>query len=133
MSYTEETVRPPVSRASMRTPAPRSSQLSRLRRRLAQANVPPFEVEHQDGSIERLVGGSYSGDDTDEPRFRLRMRTSKGLRALRELDELTLGIAFLDGDYDIEGDFLSCLDLRAIFTDRHPVRSIMRFLVPLVK
>jgi len=133
MSYTEETVTPPVSRAGMQQRAPGSSPLSRLHRRLSQANVAPFEVQHQDGSIERLVGGSYTGDDTDEPRFRLRMRTSKGLRALRELDELTLGIAFLDGDYDIEGDFLSCLDLRSVFTDRHPVRSIMRFLVPLVK
>jgi cyclopropane-fatty-acyl-phospholipid synthase len=133
MSYTEQTVTPPRARARTKTRAPGVSKLSRLRRRLSQATVPPFEVELQDGTIERLVGGSYTGDDTDEPRFRLRMRNSKGLRALQELDELTLGIAFLDGDYDIEGDFLSCLELRAIFTDRHPVKSIMRFVIPIIK
>jgi cyclopropane-fatty-acyl-phospholipid synthase len=133
MPHAEQTVTPPVSRARKPTPARRVSPLSRLHRRLSQANVAPFEVEFQDGSIERLVGGSYTGDDTDEPRFRLRMRNSNGLRALNELDELTLGIAFLDGDYDIEGDFLSCLGLRAIFTDRHPVKSIMRFVIPMIK
>ena len=107
MSFTEETVTPPLPRARTQTRAPGVTRLSRLRRRLSQANVVPFEVEFLDGTIERLVGGSYTGDDTDEPRFRIVLRNSKGLSALNELDELTLGIAFLDGDYDIKGDFLS--------------------------
>src|SRR5688572_33404943 len=96
MSYTEEPVAPPVWRAGMQERAPGSSPLSRLHRRLSQAHVAPFEVQHQDGSIERLVGGSYTGDDTDEPRFLIRVSNARGLRALRDLDELDLGVAFLE-------------------------------------
>ena len=71
-------------------------------------------------------------DRSDSPRFKLIVQNSRGLAALRALDELQLGIAFLQGDIDVDGDFLSCLDLRAVFTDRHPLQSLQRFLVPLL-
>ena len=132
MSHAEQTVTPPVSRARMQTLAPRVSPLSRLHHRLSNANVPPFEVQLEDGTVERLVGGSFADADMAEARFRMRVRNARGLRALIALDELGLGVAYLEGDIDVEGDFISCLDLRAIFTDRHPVRSLMRFLVPFV-
>src|SRR5688572_32615219 len=104
MSYTEETVTPPVSRAGMQERAPGSSPLSRLHRRLSQAHVAPIEVQHEDGSIERLIDEYYTGDDTDEPRFLIRVSNARGLHALRDLDDLDLGVAFLDGDISREGD-----------------------------
>ena len=105
--------------------------LSRLRRRLAHASVPPFEVQLEDGTVQRLGGGSSRADDLD-PRFRLTIRRQRGLRALLSLDELRLAIAYLQGDIDVDGDFLSCLDLRQILTDRHPIQSLQRFLKPLL-
>ena len=119
-----------VSSASVRRPG-HGGVFSRLRRRLARASVPPFQVELEDGTLHRFAGGSSAADDT-EPRFRLTVRSQRGLRALLSLDELRLGTAYLLGDLDVDGDFLSVLDLREILTDRHPVHSLQRFLRPLV-
>jgi cyclopropane-fatty-acyl-phospholipid synthase len=119
-----------VSAESIRRPQ-HAGVLSRLRRRLARVSVPPFEVRLEDGTVHQLAGGSVGGDDL-EPRFRLTIRRQPGLRALLSLDELRLAIAYLQGDIDVDGDFLSCLDLRAILTDRHPIQSLQRFLKPLL-
>lgn len=100
-----------------------------MRRRLAHATVPPFEVQLEDGTVHRLTGGSVGAEDPD-PRFRLTIRRRSGLRALLSLDELRLAIAYLQGDIDVDGDFLSCLDLRQVLTDRHPIQSLQRFLRP---
>ena len=119
-----------VSTELIRRP-PDAGVLSRLRRSLARASVPPFEVQLDDGTVHRLAGGSAGGDDL-EPRFRLTIRNQSGLRALISLDELRLAIAYLQGDIDVDGDFLSCLDLREILTDHHPIQSLQRFLKPLL-
>jgi cyclopropane-fatty-acyl-phospholipid synthase len=101
-----------------------------VRRQLASANVPPFEVRLENGSIHRLAGAAHLGDS--EPRFRITIRRPAGLRALRSLDELGLGFAYVCGALDVDGDFLSSLDLRGILTDRRPVHSLFRFLGPIV-
>ena len=106
-----------------------SSVLAPLQRRLAGAPVPPppFEVELQDGSVSLLGAGR-----DEDPRFKLTIRDSRGLAALLALDELQVGTSYVNGDIDVEGDMLSCLDLRRVLTDRHPVESMMRFVVPMV-
>ena len=106
--------------------------LSTLCRRLGSARVPPFEVELENGTTYRLAGGARPVESDDEPRFRLRVRTRRALDALSSLDELQLGAAYMQGDLDIDGDFLSCLDLRQVLSDRHPLWSLLRFAVPLV-
>lgn len=93
--------------------------------------MPPFEVALGDGSRHQLSGGLDEAADT-EPRFRITVRRERGLRALLGLDELRLGTAYVNGDLDVDGDFLSCLDLRSILTDRHPLESLQRFLKPLL-
>lgn len=104
--------------------------LSPFRKRLADTRVPPFEVKLLDGTVHRLVGGSYDGPQ--EARFRLTMQQPGGLTALLAFDEVQLALAFLQGDLDVEGDFLSCLDLRVVLTDRHPIQSANRYLKPLL-
>lgn len=107
--------------------------LAPLCARLASVDMSPFEIELQDGNTYYVPSRLTLADRSDEPRFKLVVQNSRGLTALRALDELQLGIAFLHGDIDVEGDFLSCLDLRAVFTDRHPLQSLQRFLVPLLR
>jgi cyclopropane-fatty-acyl-phospholipid synthase len=137
MTHADPTIMPPSQHARTATPerwrdASPPPVLSRLRRRVATAKVPPFEVRLEDGTVHRLAGGSAEVDADTEPRFRLTIRTARGRQALESLDELRLGTAFLQGELDVDGDFLSCLDLRAVLTDRHPVRSLLRFIIPLV-
>jgi cyclopropane-fatty-acyl-phospholipid synthase len=37
------------------------------------------------------------------------------------------------GDLDVDGDFLACLDLRPIFSDRHPLLALARFAWPFLR
>jgi cyclopropane-fatty-acyl-phospholipid synthase len=114
--------------SSARATRPMSPLLAPLQQRLAGSAVPPFEVELQDGSVSLL--GAAAGDD--EPRFKLTIRDQRGFKSLLALDELQVGTSYVNGDIDVEGDMLSCLDLRRILTDRHPVESMLRFVVPMV-
>ncbi|HXT16877.1 MAG TPA: class I SAM-dependent methyltransferase [Gemmatimonadaceae bacterium] len=110
----------------------RTSVLSSLHKRLAGTGMSPFVVELPDGTVEHLQGDARAGDDGERARFLLRVRNDRGRRALVSLDEMELGTAYLRGDIDVEGDFLSCLDLRGILTDRRPLRSLLRHVIPLV-
>jgi cyclopropane-fatty-acyl-phospholipid synthase len=135
MMPAERTVTPPTQHAWTRTPVRDSishPMIAPLSRRLARTALPTFEVELTDGTVYRLAGTANEAHADTEPRCRLSVRTARGLDALASLDELQLGTAYLRGDLDVDGDFLSCLDLRAVFTDRHPVRSLLRFVGPLI-
>jgi cyclopropane-fatty-acyl-phospholipid synthase len=73
------------------------------------------------------------GDQPDDPpAFQVWLRNERGVRALRSLDEVPIGLAFLDGDIDLEGDLLAAFDLRDSLSDWHPVASAARFLRPLL-
>lgn len=102
-----------------------------LRGRLVNVAVPLFELRFHDGSVYRL-GGNSDGDASQHPVFAITVRNRIGARALASLDELPVGESYLRGDLDVEGDFLAALDLRRILSSRHPVRSLARFLVPLL-
>jgi Cyclopropane fatty acid synthase and related methyltransferases len=63
---------------------------------------------------------------TAPSKFRLIVRSE---RALRGLDELSLGHAYVRGEIDFEGDPFALLDLRSQLIDRLPLAARWRFLL----
>lgn len=88
-------------------------------------DVPPFELRLPDGATHRF------GAENSEPDFKLLLRNDNGVRALAALDDNATGEAYMFGDIDLEGDFLSAFKLRAHFSDVHPMHSLWRYLRPL--
>ncbi|HSU15110.1 class I SAM-dependent methyltransferase [Longimicrobium sp.] len=84
----------------------------------------PFAVR-SNGRLERFGPG--------EPRFTLVANNGKGASALGSLDLLAVTAGYLNGDIDLEGDFLSAIDVRDFFSDRHPLQFAWRFVQPLLK
>jgi cyclopropane-fatty-acyl-phospholipid synthase len=84
----------------------------------------PFAVRF-DGRMQRFGPG--------EPRFTLIANTQKGASALGSLDLLAVTAGYLDGDIDLEGDFIAAIDIRDFFSDRHPLRFAWRFVEPLLR
>ena len=97
--------------------------------RLMGPDVPRFELELPNGMVRRL-GASNGAGTAEVDRFRLRIRSQEGLRALASFDEARTAAAFMNGDFDIDGDFLAALELRQYFQDRHPLWSLWRFVRP---
>jgi cyclopropane-fatty-acyl-phospholipid synthase len=114
-------------RPDQRTPPRAPRVVTALRRALRASEAPAFELETADGVVHR-IGGTADGPVA----FRIRVRTSRGLRALLTLDETAIGEAYMEQDLDFEGDFLAALDLRRGFSDAHPLSSLWRFLQPLL-
>lgn len=56
--------------------------------------------------------------------FRVLARNQRAVTALKSLDEMRIGEAYLFGDLDIEGDLIAALDLRNSFHDRHFLVSL---------
>jgi cyclopropane-fatty-acyl-phospholipid synthase len=103
--------------------------VERFAQRLAGHNLPRFEIQLPDGAI-HVLGGSPAAvrdDDAEHVRFRLRALNRTGLEAVLSFDEPRAAEAFIDGDLDVDGDFLAALDLRQFFSDRHPFHSLWRF------
>ena len=103
-----------------------SNLVTTLSKNLTGENVPPFEVFLPDGRSHQL------GRPGDPPAFQVRLRSQRAVGALVSLDEAAIGLAFIDGEIDVEGDFLTVLDLRASLSDRHPLRWLGRFARPLL-
>jgi cyclopropane-fatty-acyl-phospholipid synthase len=76
------------------------------------------ELVFPDGEAWRCGAGA--------PAFRVLIRSPKVLR--RPFDEFSLGRAYVEGEIDIEGDFLALLDLRRRLGDRLRVGPLLRFL-----
>ncbi|HEY0660063.1 MAG TPA: class I SAM-dependent methyltransferase [Lysobacter sp.] len=55
-----------------------------------------------------------------------------GLSALSTLDVTAAGEAYLSGALDVEGDITRLLAMRDMFSDRHPLRYLYRFVRPLL-
>jgi cyclopropane-fatty-acyl-phospholipid synthase len=51
-----------------------------------------------------------------------------GMRAVASLDQFAMGLAYLRGSLDVEGDLMAMLRIRAMFHDRHPIAWLGRFL-----
>jgi len=84
----------------------------------------PFAVR-SNGRVERFGAG--------EPRFTLVANNGRGASALGSLDLLAVTAGYLQGDIDLEGDFLAAIDIRDFFSDRHPLQFAWRFVQPLLK
>lgn len=65
-----------------------------------------------------------------EPRFTLVANTDAGASALASLDALAVATSYLQGDVDVEGDFLAAIHVRDFFSDRHPLQFAWKFIQP---
>jgi cyclopropane-fatty-acyl-phospholipid synthase len=137
MAHAGRTVTPPSQRAwtprAQHLDARTRSELAPLWHRVHGSNVAPFEVQLPDGSAYLFAGGASPTTPHVEPRFTLITRNARGVRALTSFDEFEIATAYLRDDIDVDGDFMSCLGLRSVLTDRHPIRSLLRFLIPLIR
>jgi cyclopropane-fatty-acyl-phospholipid synthase len=67
-----------------------------------------------------------------EPAATLVVNDPHGIAALSTLDTLRIGEAYLTGSLDVIGDLSRLLALRDLFTDRHPLRFLYRFIRPML-
>jgi cyclopropane-fatty-acyl-phospholipid synthase len=77
-------------------------------------HLPPgaaFEFQLPGRPVRRIGGGQV--------RFRLTLHNEKAVAALKSLDEMRIGEAYLFGDLSIAGDLVAALDLRSSLTDKH--------------
>jgi cyclopropane-fatty-acyl-phospholipid synthase len=97
--------------------------LSRLERTFA--DLPFGFTVAIPGEPDRLFGLGPSA-------FRLVLRDGDALVPLASLDEGRIAEAYMDGAFDVQGDILRMLDLRARLSDHHPAAFAWRFLQPLL-
>jgi cyclopropane-fatty-acyl-phospholipid synthase len=86
---------------------------------------PTIALQTADGPL-RIFG---DGD----PEATVVVRGREGMAALASMNLTAIGEAYLAGHLGVEGDLTAVLALRDSFTDRHPVRWAMRFLLPLLR
>jgi cyclopropane-fatty-acyl-phospholipid synthase len=80
----------------------------------------------------RLPGGPPAVFGQGDPAVTLVVNDRRGLAALSTLDATAVGEAYLRGLLDVEGDLARLLAMRDLFTDRHPLRFLRRFVRPLL-
>ncbi len=89
------------------------------------SRLPTFSLTLDDGTVHRFGSG--------ETEFEVIVRNQDGLAALTSFDETRVGVAYLDGDIDLEGDIVAVMQTRGLLTDRHPLHEVWyKFLHPLV-
>lgn len=97
-----------------------ASTLDRRYRRYFASRTPiPFAVKHLDGSESALGQG--------KPVFTVRVTDPRGQKALGGLDQFAIGVAYLRGWLDIEGDLMTALKMREMFHDFHPIAWLGRY------
>jgi cyclopropane-fatty-acyl-phospholipid synthase len=112
---------PDIRRAPGDTGAART--LEHLSRRLAAAPVA-FELTLADGTRHAFGLG--------KPAFHIHALTPRAGSALTSLDLTRIADAYLDAQFDVEGDMLAMYDLRASLSDFHPLHWLWRFVQPRV-
>lgn len=78
----------------------------------------------------KLRNGPAAVVGAGEPVATLLVNDRHGLAALRSMDALVIGEAYLAGSLEVAGDVSRLLAMRDLFPDRHPVQYLMRFLRP---
>ncbi len=76
--------------------------------------------------------GTHITIGSDDPAFELHIRSTAGRRALESFNELKVAEAYLNGDLDIEGEFLKVMTLRDIYSDKNFWIKTWRRLKPLL-
>jgi len=69
----------------------------------------------------------------DAPAFTIAITDQAGARALGALDQFQIGVAYLDGHLDIDGDLVTALAMRRFFPDFHPLAYLGRFAPALLR
>jgi cyclopropane-fatty-acyl-phospholipid synthase len=106
--------------------------VSTFRRHLAAKGAAAFDLTLPGGEIHKFrTDGNRTGIDSP-PAFKLHVRSKRGLRALVSFDEYAIAEAYVNSDIDVDGDFLQAFELRRLFSDDHPVLSLLRFLQPML-
>jgi len=96
-----------------------------LRRLAAQSGGKAFCLIPPDGHpIHFNVG--------EEPAFTVRVHRQSALNALASLDALTIAHAYIDGDFDFEGDLLAAFAYQERLSDFHPAIYLWRRLQPIL-
>ena len=93
-------------------------QRSSFFEQLIESSGIPCEVEFASGEIHRYGVG--------RPKFFMTLHTDKLLR--HKVTEFSLGRAYVGGDFELDGDMLSALDLRQLVKDRTELSIVLRFL-----
>jgi cyclopropane-fatty-acyl-phospholipid synthase len=96
-----------------------------LARTLAAKSPVAFSVRAPSGDVLQFGNGT--------PAFALVIHNDAGLAALRSLNEPRLAEAYIRGDYDIEGDFITALSLRDALSDRSLWLKLWRRLEPIIR
>lgn len=114
----------------MPTTAPSlDSAVQALDRRYAEFFATREEIPF---AVRAAGNGRAHGFGTGEPRFTLVVNTPRGVSSLASLDALAVATAYMNGDVDVEGDFLAAIEARDLFSDRHPLQFAWRFVQPLL-
>lgn len=97
-------------------PIPAKPELPRAFENVLVKSLPEgvaFELQLPGQPAVRLGNGPVA--------FRVVAKNAAAVSALKSLDEVRIGEAYLFGDLDIEGDLMTALDLRNSLSDRHPL------------
>ncbi|GIH06365.1 hypothetical protein Rhe02_44320 [Rhizocola hellebori] len=92
----------------------------RYRNYFAEKRPVPFAVRDLDGSEISLGSGA--------PAFTVTVSDPRGHKALSGLDQFAIGVAYLRGWLDFEGDLMTALKMRGMFHDFHPIAWVARFI-----
>jgi cyclopropane-fatty-acyl-phospholipid synthase len=95
-----------------------------VRRVVGPSPAMPFAIDLPDG-------GSFAVGD-GSPRFRVGVRSRRGLAALRSLDELSIAEAYMDGEIDVEGSMRDVIHLREALDNQSLWITLWRKLQPLL-
>jgi len=80
----------------------------------------------------KVAGGQQHRFGQADPAFTLVVNHPSALDALSKMSMMDIGEAYLKGTLDVEGDFLRVLQVRNLFSDRHPLLWTWKFIRPLV-
>lgn len=81
----------------------------------------------------RTDGGPLRVFGEGEPEATLVVRGREGAAALASMQLAAVAEAYVAGALEVEGDITRVMALRTAFTDRHPIRYLMRFVRPLLR
>lgn len=70
---------------------------------------------------------------TGEPAFTIRITDARGARALADLDQFGVAVAYLEGWLDVDGDLSAALRMRNFFDDFHPIAWVGRWAPALLR